>query len=92
MDISPTYALNILQKNVAAIFSAHDPSILLGYRKYDNQDKGDSLGLVTFGSGTKTKYISSLQTAVLLSGGLSTLLYLFARVKSFGDIKSKDRI
>lgn len=80
MYISPNYALDVLQTNVAATFSAQYPTRLLGYRRYDNQNKGESLGLVTFGCGSETKYISSLQTAVQLSGGLSSLLYLFARV------------
>lgn len=36
--------------------------------------------MITFGSEVKMQPVKSFQTAVMLSGGLSTLLFLFARV------------
>lgn len=60
-----------------AIYSAHKPNMLLGYNLID---VGENLGLITFGCGATSKFNSSLKTAILLCGGLSPLIYLFARV------------
>lgn len=36
--------------------------------------------MIRFGMEPSPKYIPSIQTALFLSGGLSSMLYLFARV------------
>lgn len=42
---------------------------------------GETMGMVTFGCGANCLSIPSLQTATLLCGGMSTLLFLFAKVR-----------
>lgn len=44
---------------------------------------GEIMGMITFGCGANTLSMASFQSATLLCGGMSTLLFLFAKVRSF---------
>lgn len=45
--------------------------------------EGVSLDMIRFGAEAFPKYIPSFQTALFLSGGLSSMLFMFARVIFF---------
>lgn len=59
-------------------FSIESPFFYLN--KIFNPTEGDSMGVITLGEDRQPKYVPSFQSAVFLSGGLSSMLYLFARV------------
>lgn len=73
-------AITVLRDHLIAVFSAHNPTVLLGYRANERSDEGEQMGVITFGCPATVKSISSLQSAAILCGGLSPLLYLFARI------------
>lgn len=76
-DLKNVEILKILGNSLVVCYSAHKPNILIGYK---NGDSGEVMGMITFGSEVKMQPVKSFQTAVMLSGGLSTLLILFARI------------
>lgn len=73
-------AITVLRDHLIAVFSAHNPTVLLGYNANERSDEGEQMGLITFGCPATVKPIASLQSAAILCGGLSPLLYLFARI------------
>lgn len=79
-------SMKILRENLIGTFSATDPSILLGYNIKENPDgAGEPMGLITFGCAATSTPIPSVQTATILCGGLSVLLYHFARVVELSE-------
>lgn len=72
--------ITVLRDHLIAVFSAHNPTVLLGYNANQRSDEGEQMGLITFGCPATVKPIASLQSATILCGGLSPLLYLFARI------------
>lgn len=86
--VNSTTAIEMLHKNLRAVFSAADPSILLGFPVTESADEasiGEQMGIITFGQPASQRPIQSLQSATVLCGGLATLLYLFARVVELSD-------
>ena len=79
-DINTLEALNLFRKHLVATFSANNPSVLLVYNVLNGSGIGEQMGLITFGCPALPTPIQSFQSAALLSGGLSALVYLFARV------------
>lgn len=73
-------AITVLRDHLIAVFSAHNPTVLLGYNANARSNEGEQMGLITFGCPATVKPIASLQSAAILCGGLSPLLYLFARI------------
>lgn len=49
-------------------------------KKKTNFAEGETAELIRFGADVQPKYVPSFQNALFLSGGLSPMLYLFARV------------
>lgn len=89
-------AIEMLNANLRAVFTATDPTILLGYpaTEFGNNDPaveanvvtaGEQMGIITFGQSATVHTIQSLQSATVLCGGLASLLYLFARVVELSD-------
>lgn len=74
-------SIKTLSDHLIGTFSANDPTIFFGYNTTENPEgSGEPMGLITFGGGAVTKHIPSVQSATILCGGLSVLLYHFARV------------
>lgn len=66
-----------LKANVIAIYSAGKPRAAVGFK---NGDHGKSLEMFIVGKIPEPAPVDSLARSVQFSGGLSTLLFLFARV------------
>ncbi|KAL9905520.1 lysosomal-trafficking regulator mauve isoform 2-T7 [Glossina fuscipes fuscipes] len=75
-------AMKILRENRILHYTAQQPDIIMGYdsnMELDNTTYGRPYGLLLYGE-ILQNHLPSLQTAVILCGGLSNLLYMFARV------------
>ena len=71
-----------LVENLIGIFSSHKPEVFIGYRV--NGRKQTQLGMMTF-SPEVSNDVDSLQKSILLSGGISTVLFLYARIVELSD-------
>uniref|UniRef100_A0A1A9W7K7 Lysosomal-trafficking regulator n=1 Tax=Glossina brevipalpis TaxID=37001 RepID=A0A1A9W7K7_9MUSC len=75
-------AMKILRENRILRYSAQQPNIVMGYdvsMELDNVSYGRPYSSLLYGE-ILQNHLPSLQTAVILCGGLSNLLYMFARV------------
>lgn len=83
-DWQSSESVRMLSRHLIIVYSAHTPRLVIGYRKNKNDldvnTIGEPIGIMTFGIMPKTAHVASFQTAIYLSGGLATLLFLFARV------------
>ena len=68
-----------LRSHLIATFSAQKVNVAIGY-KSSEIEYGENLGMFVVGKLPKSSVIPSIQRSVILSGGLSTLLFMFARV------------
>lgn len=73
-------SMRIMRDLLIGVYSAHKPNTLIGYATHENLYEGESIGLFTFGERLKSQRHPSFQTATLLIGGVSPLMFLFARV------------
>ncbi|XP_037934809.1 lysosomal-trafficking regulator isoform X2 [Teleopsis dalmanni] len=75
-------AMKFFKENRILTYSAQQPDLVMGYEpslELDNAYFGRPYGIILYGELLQNQ-LQSLQAATILSGGLSTLLYLFARV------------
>ncbi|KAJ6646111.1 Lysosomal-trafficking regulator [Pseudolycoriella hygida] len=81
-EIDIPNALKVLKDNLIAVFDASKAHVLTGYTNSTNSNSsgGDDMEIITFGCPAKCLSMPSFQSATLLCGGMSTLLFLFAKV------------
>ncbi|XP_055371795.1 lysosomal-trafficking regulator [Condylostylus longicornis] len=78
-------SIKTLKSNLVALYSVYEPKQFHEFVKPEKTDSTNyvvscNLGAIYFGAQFSVHRIKSIQTATLLSGGLATLLFLFARV------------
>lgn len=79
-DLNSTESLKVLRKLLIGVYSAHEPGELMTY-DIERGDRGDPMAVIMIGTTTlQTDCVPSLQTASILCGGISPLLFLFARI------------
>lgn len=81
-EIDFASAIKFLKNNLIAVFDSSNPSVITGFtnRISSNLSGGEVIGMITFGCGADSLTIPSFQKATLLCGGMSSLLFLFAKV------------
>ncbi|XP_037048186.1 lysosomal-trafficking regulator isoform X2 [Bradysia coprophila] len=86
-NVDFTRAMTILKDNLTVVFDSMDANIVSGFtnRASNSLSGGETMGMITFGSGANCLQIPSFQTATLLCGGMATLLFLFAKVVELSD-------
>uniref|UniRef100_A0A1B0DFL6 DUF4704 domain-containing protein n=1 Tax=Phlebotomus papatasi TaxID=29031 RepID=A0A1B0DFL6_PHLPP len=81
IQINPNEAIRVLKENLVLSFSAENPEIVMEY--LTNCNFGSPM--VTTKNLSKSDKVNSFYSAVLQTGGLSSLLFLFARVVELSD-------
>ncbi|XP_055840960.1 lysosomal-trafficking regulator isoform X2 [Episyrphus balteatus] len=74
-------AMKVLRESRFCAYSASDPNAIMAYDQMSDYDNscGKRCGIMLYGKLCRNE-LQSVQTSTILCGGLSTLLYLFARV------------
>lgn len=74
-------AMKILRESRFCAYSASDPNTIMTYDQSPDSDNscGNRCGIMLYGELCRNE-LQSVQASTILCGGLSTLLYLFARV------------
>ncbi|XP_055915316.1 lysosomal-trafficking regulator isoform X2 [Eupeodes corollae] len=74
-------AMKVFRESRFCAYSASDPTTIMAYDQTSDCDNtsGKNFGIMLYGELCRNE-LQSVQTSTILCGGLSTLLYLFARV------------
>ena len=74
-----------LKSSVLVVYSANCTNTAIGFKKSD-KEFGKPLGMIVLGKIPKSANVASIYRSIVLSGGLSTLIFLFARTVELTNV------
>ena len=74
-----------LKSSVLVVYSANCTNTAIGFKKSD-KEYGKPMGIIVLGKIPKSVTVASIYRSIVLSGGLSTLIFLFARTVELTNV------
>lgn len=74
-----------LKSSVLVVYSANCTNTAIGFKKSD-REYGKPMGIIVLGKIPKSVTVPSIYRSIVLSGGLSTLIFLFARTVELTNV------